>query len=233
MNDAEPAPGDTTADFSFDIRFLETGKRSVMLFLPQSFHASIGLIVAYWGNFEVLFDQCLAALLEAEQTHGRTRDAGKWKTQSFNRRSRLFRQVCEDWKPRKPEAASRFLNLLDTAVDLQLKRNMIAHGTYSYRLLPMSSTASACYAYSERSSRKILFDEGILKKLYHDISHLTADLLEAFQKIGSIDGYPFRLVQDDALLRLYRETVHPWNPDPSLRPASSQQEGQNSDEQSA
>ena len=190
-----------------------------MLYLPEPYHASIGLVVAYWGNFEVLFDQILGALLQAEQNAGGQLQPGKWKHLSFNKRRQLFDRFCkESLNARKPEIASKFLGLLARAADLQWKRNMIAHGTYRYSILPMSSAVSDCYAYNERDDRKLPFDDEILKKLYHDISHLTADFVREFGSLGKIEGYPFILVKDDEIIKIYRNTVHPWNPDPRLRP---------------
>jgi hypothetical protein len=38
-----------------------------------------------------------------------------------------------------------------------------------------------------------------------------------FRSIGQVEGQ-FIAIADDELIRIYKTTVHPWNPDPKLRP---------------
>ncbi|MCX7062123.1 MAG: hypothetical protein NTZ11_14730, partial [Gammaproteobacteria bacterium] len=62
------------ATHSFDVRFMQEGKQSVMLFLPEAYYALIGLVVVYWGNFEVVLDSCLQGLIRAEAADGGRRE---------------------------------------------------------------------------------------------------------------------------------------------------------------
>jgi hypothetical protein len=207
-----------SAGSAFDVRFLEKGKHSVILFLPQEYHASIGLVVAYWGNLETVFNKCLDAILVAEAAAGGSRDTTGWRRLNFKRRRRLLKGVCEEWvAPRRPEAAKELGEISDRAGDLMSKRNMIAHGMYSYTIPPGSSLATNCRAIDSETGEEMPFDADILKKLYHDISHLTAELQITFQKFGTIQGAAHTF-PDTELLRVYRETIHPWNPNPRKRP---------------
>ena len=207
------------AAFSFDVKNLSEGRHSVFLYLPESFHSHIGLVVAHWGNFEVSFDYVLNTLIDAESADGSARDTKHWKTSNFKKRRKLFRGICSEWlKKKKPEVAARLLDVLDSTGTLHWQRNMIVHGNYSYTILPASSQACDCYAYNAGKSEKMRFDEAVLKKLCSDISHLTADLVIAFGQIAKIDRMPFSLISDSEILHAYRDSIHPWNPDPAKRP---------------
>ncbi len=110
------------------------------------------------------------------------------------------------------------LEILDSTTELYLKRNLIAHGNYAYTIPALSSEAMDCYAYSITKKEKMYLDEAVLRTLHHDISHLTADLVIAFSLIAKVEGLPFTIVPDSEVLRIYHDSVHPWNPDPTKRP---------------
>lgn len=218
MAEDTPGPKAVLAGSSFDIIFMVPGKHSVMLFLPEEYHGLIGLVVAYWGNFEVVFDSCLDGLIRGEQADGKTRKVSGWKRQSFKARRTLFTDICEEWlSTRKPEAAHALTLLLDQAAHLHSRRNLIAHGTYGYTIPPNSSVATECFALSASTNEKLSFDEHVLKQLYHDISHLTADLVNLILSIGKWEG-DYMAIPDAEILRIYHDTTHPWNPDPKKRP---------------
>jgi hypothetical protein len=205
------------AALDFDIRFMRKGKHSTLLFLPKEYHASIGLIVAYWGNFEVVFDSMLDGLLEGEKSGGVVRSTTDWRKQKFRCRNSIFKEVCSEWLSTwRPTEAQTLLQISDTAADLHWRRNMIAHGTYAFTMPPNSNVATRCRAISASTGKEMPFDEKVLKKLYHDISHLTADLVMTVRAFGEIQG-PFHALPDTEILRFYRETDHPWHPNPAKR----------------
>lgn len=213
----EPA----SASMSFDVRFMRKGKHSIFLHLPEDYHAPIGLVVAYWGSFETIFDAMLSALIEGEQADGVDRDAGNWRRKSFKHRRKLLKDVCTRWLSTwDSTAAEKIKTIADTAGDISRKRNLIAHGTYSYTVLARSSSAVSCRAINHKTGDELMFDLDVLKKLYHDISHLAADLLIAFQSLGEVHS-SFVTIPDEEILRLYRETEHPWNPNPKKRTSPS------------
>lgn len=217
MSDSTPSQNEIPASLSFDVRYLQSGKHSIFLFLPEAYHALIGLVVAYWGSFEVLFDSCLEGLIAAEVADGKTRETSRWRRQNFKARRKLFKEICDEWLATwKPEEAKKLVSILDSASHLHSRRNLIAHGTYEYSIPAHSSFARNCFASNNSTNEKMEFDERILKKIYHDISHLTADLIITFESFGEVKG-PFRMLPDAEILRIYRETVHPWNPNPKKR----------------
>lgn len=218
MANSTSPKGEVPASLSFDVRYMQKGKHSVVLFLPEAYHALIGLVVAYWGNFEVVFDACLEGLIAGEVADGKVRETTGWRRQKFKNRRKLFKDICDEWLVSwNPVAAAKLTLILDSASHLHSRRNLIAHGTYGYSIPAQSSVAQGCYAFSTATSEKMPFDEHVLKKIYHDISHTTADLVDTFQSIGKIEG-PFYALPDSEILRIYRETVHPWNPNPARRP---------------
>ncbi|KSV95392.1 hypothetical protein [Sinorhizobium sp. GL28] len=207
----------STASFDFDVRYMRKGKHSVMLFLPPEYHAPIGLVIAFWGNFEVFFDKVLAGLIEGEASDGVTRDTLNWRRRNFERRRELFRDICKEWIASwQPEASQKLLHILDQSGDLSAKRNTVAHGTYAYSIAPYSSDAVDVRALNHSTGKEWPFTVDTLKKLYHDISHLTYDIYECFLSIGKIEG-DFHAIADSEILRVYRETHHPWHPNPKKR----------------
>lgn len=213
-----PMPDKTPfASMSFDIRFMRKGKESALIFLPEPYHAPIGLIIAHWGNFERHFDICLQALIAGEVADGGTREVQL--SRQFKRRRALFKEICTEWLAGwRPEEAKSLCQIADTAGDLSWKRNLIAHGQYAYTIPPQSSLATNCRASDTESGKEFSFDADTLVKLYHDISHLTADLVSTFKAFGHVEG-DFHTMPDAEVLRTYRETVHPWNPNPKKRPS--------------
>lgn len=209
-----------TASMNFDVKYLKKGKSSVILLLPQDMCAEIGSIIAHWGMFESAFDATLASLIEGERDDGGTRDTALWRRQKFKRRRKLFCAICKEWLSGwKPESATALKTLIDRSGDIATKRNLIAHGSYAYSIAPYSDLATNCRAINQETGEQFDFDLEVLKKLRQDISHLTADLLTEFQKFGAVEGMP-PMIEDAELQRIYRDTEHPWNPNPAKRTSS-------------
>lgn len=210
---------------SYDRRFLRKGKNSVFLLLPEEYAGPIGMIIAHWGYFETTFNSCLDALVRGEAAGGETRDTTGWQIMAFRRRRALFKEIVAAWlAPWNPDAAKRLGQACDTAGDLSWKRNLIAHGMYAYTILPYSSEVTNCRATNVATGDVFNFDRDILLKLQHDISHLTCDFYFTFSEFSDVQG-PFYSSPDEEILRVFRETNHPWHPNPDKRtppPESSQ-----------
>lgn len=218
MADDTPA-----ASFTFDLRFMKKGKYSAILYLPESHLRDIGAIIAYWGMFEIQFNNALTALVDAERAEGITRNIRP--RQRFKGRRELFKSICQEWLATwDAETAKTLCAIADTAGDLAKKRNLIAHGVYTYTIPAQSSLATNCVATDIETGKRLPFNEFVLKKLYHDIAHLVCDLHFAMSRIAEIEGACPSL-PDTEVQRVYRETNHPWHPNPKKRtppPESSQ-----------
>jgi hypothetical protein len=203
---------------TFDVRFLHKDKCSVFLHLPQPYHAEIGLIVAHWGCFESTFDVYLGALrsvIERQDAAGKSRQ----ESGSLARRRREMHQLSEViFRDKRPRVADQVTALLGRVAELSFKRNLIVHGHYGYTIPPKSSLATDCYAFNNKGE-KFYFDQDTLKRLHHDISHATAELIDIFAPVVREKGdFPFIVIPDSELLRVYQDSVHRWNPDPAKRP---------------
>ena len=217
MAKKKPPKETQPAAFDFDINYMEEGRHSAILLLPKAYHAPIGLVVAHWGNFEAHFDICLHGLVEGALRDDFDIDTIDWRGRRFKQRKKLFKSICADWLSTwEPDNAEKLIDQADQSGDLYWKRNMIAHGTYAYSMPPHSQIATNFRAISAPKEKEFPFDEHVLKKLYHDISHLTAELVLTFQSFGQIEG-PFFSLPDKEILRVYAETNHPWNPNPDKR----------------
>jgi hypothetical protein len=206
------------ATLSFDTRFLKKGKRSVVLLLPDTMHAGIGLVIAYWGHFEFIFDRCLEGLVEADAEINPGRETSAWKKNNFRSRRQLFRTLCLETLAPKFEDEAKKLILLDQRVgDLHWRRNMLAHGQYEYSLLPHSSKATNFRARNPRNNKVMPFTLDTIKKLHHQISHLSADLITIFSVFSKIEG-DFHTFPDTELLEAYREWKTHHDPTTAHKP---------------
>ena len=214
------------AAIDFDIRFLKKGKRSVVLALPPTYHGPIGLVITYWGLFEGCFDSCLSGLIEGEVADSGARDTAGWQRRSFESRRKLLKDICNEWLSSwKPDAAHELIRIIDRSGDLSAKRNSVAHGTFRYTIPPHSSKAVNVRAVNPSTGKEWPITVDKLKKLYHDISHLTCDLHQCFSSFAEMQG-PFHAIEDKEILRAYSESIRSSNPNPNklqLPPVSSQE----------
>jgi len=193
------------AQSAFDRRFLEEGKHSLFLYLPQELHTHIGAVIAYWGAFETSFDGILGSLIEADGEKIR-KNKKKWRNLGFSGRCDLFKEICEDWiSAEYPSEAEEYLSIIERARGASKKRNLLAHGNYSYTILAHSMSATNFRAINSRSGEFFAFDDEILIGLHHEISHLAASLIMTSRKIGDVEGN-FLLIEDNYLLTLLRST---------------------------
>lgn len=206
------------AAFELDVRFMQNGRRSVILFLPPEYHAPIGLVIAYWGAFEMLFDTCLDLIISSEASDGKVRNTAGWKRKGFRGKAKIFKEICHEWiSTRNPQLNDDIISIIDKSLELSMYRNTIAHGAFSYTIPAYSSKGINVKAYNSTTQHDWPFNVDTLKELYHDISHICADLLRSFSSFAKIDG-PICTIDDAEVVRIYRETIHTWNPDPQKRP---------------
>lgn len=185
---------------------MKRGKHTAIVALPEAFHAVIGLVTVYWGNFEIAFDACLNGLVEGEKADGGSRDTSGWQGSEFKRRRELFKAICTEWLATwRPEDAKLLCSIIDRSGDLRWKRDMIAHGRFTFTMPPNSREAVNCRAINPRSGQEMPFDDYELRKLYHDIAHNTAELVLAFRNFGSVEG-DFLALPDEQILQVFRET---------------------------
>jgi hypothetical protein len=214
---AKNPPQQAEAEYDFKTKYLRKGKHLTLLHLPNIYHADIGLVIAYWGHLEMALNQALKGLIDAEAADNVARDTAGWQRLPFRKRKRLFKAICREWVSTwNAPVAAELGKIADKASSLARKRNMIAHGTYAFTLLAHSSTAEKCRAINYETGEEMFFDSDVLQRLWHDISHLTADLILEMSKIAEIQGL-FHALPDTEILRIYRETNHPWNPNPNKR----------------
>ena len=120
----------------------------------------------------------------------------------------------------EPKLWAEFEAVANRALELHWQRNVIVHGSYGAVIAPYSDHATF---YAEGFRRKepvrIELNHDVLEQLWHDISHLGGALFDAFSQIGTIEGVWPTLLDTD-ILRVYRESHHPWNPNPDRIPGT-------------
>ena len=120
-----------------------------------------------------------------------------------------------------PEASARYRKLLGAAADLHWRRNLVAHGHYLVTFPPAGTDAPSFWAEGTHKGKpvRLSIDETTLDKLWHDIAHLVGELRATANTHGTAGGWP-EVFSDTDLLRIHRESMHPWNPDPDKRPTN-------------
>lgn len=95
--------------------------------VPVEFYQPIGAVTAFWGFLEPALDTVSEAL-QGETNHTET----GWRHMSFRKRNRLLRKVVRLAFAQSPQIESAFTSIIDEAVDIQWKRNLLVHGQYTF-----------------------------------------------------------------------------------------------------
>ena len=200
---------------SFKIEHLRDGGHIVYLPIPDDVFRLIGAAVAHWGTFEVEMNKLIAALLAAIP-----KVVPGWERLGFTKRKKLLVDLIKaHLEGTIPEAAKRYRAMLGMAADLYWRRNLVAHGQYRVTFPPAGPNAPTFWAEGVHNGKtvQISIDAPTLEKLWHDIAHLGGELRAIAALHGSVEGWPWTF-PDKEILRVYRESIHPWNPNPDKRP---------------
>ena len=194
-----------TSKAQFDVRYLKKGEISLIIPVQPRHAELIGMIVFYWGAFEVRLDSCIRSIHEVMRRELPT----NFERMQFKRRNELFREIIEDYLPNTGqdgwiELLPVFKSLSHRAAALQWKRNVVAHGFYTYHQpidrdpqLPPIVTATSIY---KGRRVEIRLTDDILSKLKHDIAHLSGRLMFELLSRGLTFGQPEILVEDRDML---------------------------------
>jgi hypothetical protein len=103
--------------------------RSPIYVLPiqKDFLPFIGYVALAWGFFEGTIEKFLEALQAANKSTKR------WRGLSFNEKRRIFKSEANQYFTMHPLVALYLCDIVDKAVDLQKKRNLLLHGHISLR----------------------------------------------------------------------------------------------------
>lgn len=173
----------------------------------------IGQVVAYWGDFEVKLNEIIRSALEVLQ-----RDEPNWPRRAFRKRKELFLTLAEEVWQGAPEIVAEVKAHMGTAADLHWRRNAVTHGFYAFTYPPHSSGETTIRAEGHHKKRAVTvpIDVPTLEKLWHDIAHLTGNFTETLRKVINLPA-AWQTLPDRYLLEVYRETNHPWKPNPDKR----------------
>jgi hypothetical protein len=196
---------------SFKIEYLYEGGTVVLLSIPDNLLVLIGQVAAQWGAFEVQLDKLMAAIFVSIGT-----SPEGWERQGFAKRKKLFVHTVRDHLGKTyPLAADNYRKIAGDSADLYWRRNVVVHGNYRINFTPPGSERPIFWAEGVHNGLNVKVDlnEPTLEKLWHGIAHLTGGLIATANLHGSVtaSGWP-QTFSDTEMLRIYRETSHPWNP---------------------
>ena len=200
---------------AFNITYLKEGSHIAYLPIPDNLLRLVGLVAAHWGTFEVELNKLIDAIFRALG-----RDEPGWQRLGFSRRKKLFVDlVKQNLEGTFPVAAANYRKLAGDAADLYWRRNVVVHGFYRVTFPPAGPDSPQFWAEGVHNKKevRVSIDEPTLQQLWHGIAHLTGGLRATANLHGTADGWPWTL-PDTEILRIYRESIHPWNPNPDKRP---------------
>lgn len=185
---------------AFKITHLHEGGYTFFLPLNDNVARLIGQIIVYWGAFELRMDK----MIEVAHTSLGTPASDGWKTLPFKKRKTLFRDIMRTYSSRVcPQEKVIFDQIVTKSGDLHWRRNVVAHGYYNmgwHETPDEDGLYKSLYTANgtvKGTTRSIRIDEDTLEKLWHDIAHLTGDLLAAINRIGGTAGDGRELVIAD------------------------------------
>jgi hypothetical protein len=214
MEDQSASSNKSSVDGSFKISYLKEGDHIAILPIPNDLLRLIGLVVAHWGLFETLLDTLIDGFITAIK-----KDIPGWRRLGFTKRKELFKTLVDEWFESRPAIAASYRQIIGDAASLFWQRNIVSHGQYRVTFPPAGSEPPVFWAEGVHNGKPVnlSIDEPTLEQLWHGIAHLTGALKHTVTLHGSLGEWPWTW-PDTELLRVYRETIHPWNPNPDKRP---------------
>jgi hypothetical protein len=191
------------ATATFKNKYLRAGKHIAVLPMDDTLAAHIGRVTAYWCFYETGFN-----LLIGQMLAGAEREEPNWQRRNFKKRTELTRELLGQvtFPNGDDEGKRRIRACLDTAADLQWRRNAIVHGSYRTKIAAQSS-AVIFYADATHNGSPVTvtLDPETLEKLFHDIAHLMGEFIQIAKLLGTAEELA-RAYPDKLLLDLSRET---------------------------
>ena len=178
----------------FDAKFLRAD--GTMLLIPASdeLKALIGGIMLQWATFENHMDALIAGMHEALRTEA----PEGWRTKPFNQRRAIWREVGPKYFGLLGlfGLSNELRSLSERASALQFKRNLIAHGTYSFYAPDPGKLAIKATLHRKGTAHQIDIAVDTLKKLLYDLSHLNGAFIKALLVLGVKFDRQHILVED-------------------------------------
>lgn len=189
---------------SFPHKHLKRGHHTFFLPVDPEALKLVGMVVAYWGAFELRMD---ALIWEFAKALGKSL-AKDWERQTFKKRKETFREFSGGYtRLMFPAWEKRLGNLVTSAGDLHWRRNIVAHGLYEVEPIQTDPASYRMVASGivKGKIRRIPIDEQTMSKLWHDIAHLLGDLMVFVNHTGAKTSSLDLVFPDDDLLPLAPE----------------------------
>jgi len=159
--------------FSFSI--IDTWKLklpSVYLALPPEFINHVGGVVIAWGMFDKAFEDFLTAVL------AHTGNAYKgWQFFSFEQRRGIFETELPLCFAEAPTIMALLKDLIADSYPLQIKRNVLVHGTITLQINPERPLLIATGKYKKQEITET-FTSDQIDDFYYAIIHLAGRMAQ-------------------------------------------------------
>jgi hypothetical protein len=192
----------------------------VLASTPERISLQCGKIALSWSDQEQMFDQFLAALLNATGGVGNV----SWQRLNFKKRKELFRKRMKDVFRNDADVLSYLSTLLGDMADLHWRRNAIVHGKVRTHVtvngvapdLQVTVTMVIDTRHNGKDIHLELSDQD-LEKLYCRSAHIAGRMKAVSEPLGFGSG-PNLPFADRSALQAFLQTNHPSFANHSTQP---------------
>ncbi len=195
---------------------------SSFVVLPAEIVSYIGQITLIWGMFDNDFQEFLFAMMAL--THSKD-DA--WTRFPFDRKDDLFRKKLSEIFRIRPAIHLLLLHILDEALALQIKRDLLVHGRIIVKTerSDENGESKVTLIATGRKKRRIVeeyFTEDDIESLYYDLAHLSGKMAQfkypnkrSFLNASWQDRYFLLDFLANCHPSLSNQSIHGYPPPPS------------------
>lgn len=191
---------DMTAAIDVRREYLESGRHLAPIVISKDVGRMMGLVIAQWAYVENVIVQ-MAGSIFAETKHRRAFE----KHPRYGHCVDLIRKFARTvhFTIDNEGTQVELLRLIDHSEGLARQRHTIVHGQYSFVFPAKSNTVHATATNTDKHGELVFpLDDDNLHRLWHDMCHLTADLIILVSKIGGITNPP-PVFRDEQLLAMF------------------------------
>ena len=198
----------STIGFAFPAVNLKKVKSPFIIVpLPDVFLPFLGQIAVLWGQFENSFEAFFQAMCSANKA---TED---WRHFSFEQKHKLFRKEMQSSFALYPSIILCLSEILDDAERLQIKRNVLLHGSMKLELGRIATLH--VIGHKKKQIIEEQYTAETLEDLCCELAHLAGRM--GLLKPPLSSRYPLGLASQDRLfLQDFLMNNHPDRPNPTI-----------------
>lgn len=158
-----------------EIRYAKSPAKSLPL--AGHFLEPVGRLILQWGMIEREVDRLIIRL----HTSTNSELEERWHTENFAKRVKRLRRAARRGMGLYPKGHAYLTGMLDSAADINWKRNLLVHGDVGLKVVFRGEEAEQlCRTTGRHNGRVVSLDLSIhqLKTMYSELEHIAAKLTD-------------------------------------------------------